>query len=114
MSTVVAACVAVASAEAAEPADTITNRASLILCFLPTAMAAFVCSDGDGGRSGDSGGGGGRRLESNGALMNSLQYSRLVSDFSRTLTTARTISLSVCQSVCLSVYVCQSVCQSVC
>ena len=59
MSTVVAACVAVASAEAAEPADTITNRASLILCFLPTAMAAFVCSDGDGGRSGDSGGGGG-------------------------------------------------------
>ena len=52
MSTVVAACVAVASAEAAEPADTITNRASLILCFLPTAMATFVCIDGDsvGGR----------------------------------------------------------------
>ena len=58
VSTVVAACVAVASAEAAEPADTITNRASLILCFLPTAMAAFVRSDGDddGGGSGDGGG----------------------------------------------------------
>ena len=36
----------------------ITNRTSQILCFLPTAMAAFVRSDGDddGGGSGDGGG----------------------------------------------------------
>ena len=41
----------------------ITNRTSQILCFLPTVIATFVCSDGDGdgGGSGDGGGCGGRR-----------------------------------------------------
>ncbi len=66
---VVVAEVAVVSAEANEPAViTITNRTSLILC-LPTAIAAFVCSDGKRDGSGGGSGGGGRRHRLGGACI---------------------------------------------
>ena len=68
---VVVAGVAVVSAEANEPAVImIANRTSLIL-FLPTAIAAFVCSDGerDGSGSGGGSGGGGRRHRLGGACI---------------------------------------------
>ena len=71
-------------------------------------IATFVCSDGDGdgGGSGDGGGCGGDRRRRGGGggggstvLNQTASYSRLVSDFSRALTTAETISLFVSLSV---------------
>ena len=108
VSMVVAAVVAVVSAEAADHQQDLSDS------LLSTHGDGTLCSDGDGdmGGSGDGGDcGGGRRRGGGGGggdgstvLNQTASYSRLVSDFSRALTTAETISLSVCLFV--SLFIC--------